>query len=142
MIEIKREDSFYRNFVIQGNPVGKARPRFTKQGYAYTDEKTKAYEQLVRIMYRSKYRGQPKATGNVNVEIRITISVPKSATKKEREVLLSARPMKKPDLDNVAKIILDALNGVAYEDDKQVTSLTIYREWGETPQVEVWILGG
>ena len=142
MIEIKRDDSFYRNFVIQGNPVGKARPRFTKQGYAYTDEKTKAYEQLVRIMYRSKYRGQQKTTGNVSAEIRITITVPKSATKKEREVLLSARPMKKPDLDNVAKIILDALNGVAYEDDKQVTSLTIYREWGEEPQVEVWLMGG
>ena len=140
MIEIKNKDSFYRNFVVQGNPVGKARPRFN--GHAYTEQKTRAYEQLVRIMYRSKYNGEPKATGNVSIEIRITIAVPKSATKKERQALLSARPMKKPDLDNVAKIILDALNGVAYEDDKQVTSLTIYREWGETPQVEVWILGG
>ena len=142
MIEIKKEDSFYRNFIVEGNPIGKARPRMTKEGHVYTVDKTRAYEQLIRIMYRRKYLREPKATGNVSIEIRITITVPKSATKKEREILLSARPMKKPDLDNVAKIVLDALNGVAYEDDKQVTSLTVYREWGESPQVEVWITGG
>jgi Holliday junction resolvase RusA-like endonuclease len=48
-------------------------------------------------------------------------------------------PTKKPDADNIAKIILDALNGVAYTDDTQVINLLVQKRYGEAPEVKVEI---
>ena len=47
------------------------------------------------------------------------------------------RPTKKPDLDNIAKIVLDSLNGLAYKDDSQVVSLRIDKFYAEKPLVKV-----
>ena len=48
-------------------------------------------------------------------------------------------PTKKPDADNIAKIVLDALNGVAYTDDTQVINLSVQKRYGEVPEVKVEI---
>ena len=50
-------------------------------------------------------------------------------------------PTKKPDLDNIAKIICDALNGFAYADDSRIVSMMINKEYGENPGVHVSIWG-
>ena len=63
------------------------------------------------------------------MQISIYTEPPKSISKKKREELLKGYPMKKPDLDNVAKIILDALNGIAWKDDTQVVGLRVNRMW-------------
>ena len=58
-------------------------------------------------------------------------AVPKSYSKAKRLdcVLNNLRPTKKPDADNIAKIILDSLNGIAYDDDSQIVELTVIKEW-------------
>jgi Holliday junction resolvase RusA-like endonuclease len=48
-------------------------------------------------------------------------------------------PTIKPDTDNIAKSILDSLNGIAYKDDKQVVKLTVEKRYDEIPSVSVWI---
>lgn len=48
-------------------------------------------------------------------------------------------PTKKPDCDNIAKIICDALNGVAYDDDKQIVALKVTKIYSDEPRVIVWI---
>jgi len=48
-------------------------------------------------------------------------------------------PTIKPDTDNIAKSILDSLNGIAYKDDKQVVMLTVEKWYAEVPSVSVWI---
>jgi len=48
-------------------------------------------------------------------------------------------PTIKPDTDNIAKSILDSLNGIAYKDDKQVVMLTVEKRYDEIPSVSVWI---
>lgn len=48
-------------------------------------------------------------------------------------------PTIKPDTDNIAKIILDSLNGIAYKDDKQVIRLQVEKRYAEEPSVSVWI---
>lgn len=65
--------------------------------------------------------------------------VPKSVSKVKREKMLSGsiKPGVKPDLDNVAKSILDALNGIAYYDDNQITDLKIAKRYSEKPRVDV-----
>lgn len=114
---------------IPGAPVGKGRPRFTRTGHPYTDSKTRDYEELARKLW--KIRGLPKTSGAVAVEITARFPVQKSCTKTERAAKLSGklRPQIKPDADNIAKIILDALNGLAFDDDKDVIYLRAAKEY-------------
>lgn len=83
----------------------------------------------------------------IRAEIMAYYSIPKSAGKRARADMLSGklRPAKKPDLDNVAKIVLDSLNGLAYQDDAAVVELVVEKFYSETPRVEVrlvetWVL--
>ena len=77
----------------------------------------------------------------LRVRILAKFPIPESWSKKNKEKALKGeiKPNKKPDLDNIAKIILDGLNGVAYTDDKQVTSLEIEKAYSDTPCVVVYI---
>lgn len=89
--------------------------------------------------------GKARVTPNaaVAVTIRACFSIPKKTSKKMRALMLSSpfpvRPIKKPDADNIAKIVLDALNGLAYEDDKQVTGLLVTKKYSEQAKVIVEI---
>lgn len=131
-----------RKFTIYGEPRGKERPRFTKSGHTYTSKKTRDYEELVRESYK-KQVSCGKALDGVPVRIRITavFGVPQSDSKAKREAKLAGNlsPTKKPDCDNIAKIICDALNGLAYADDKQVVECYVLKEYGVDPHVSVEI---
>ena len=119
-------------FVIPGEPVPKGRPRFTKSGHVYTPKRTKDYEDYIQYLYKGK-----ELQGEIEAEIKVYLQIPKSASKTRKDKLLTERPTKKPDLDNLAKTILDALNGLAYKDDSQVVSLLIEKYWSDNPRVEV-----
>ena len=71
--------------------------------------------------------------------VRAVFEVPKSYSKKRREWCLTGceKPTVKPDVDNLCKVICDALNGLAYLDDKQIVKLTITKEYGLEAGVEV-----
>lgn len=117
------------NLTIPGEPRGKGRPRFMRSGHTYTDEKTKAYESAVKAAWYKA--GRKKISGAVYVHISAYFSVPKSGSKALRADKLNglALPTKKPDVDNIAKIILDALNGLAFDDDKDVIYLSVVKEY-------------
>lgn len=112
-------------FTISGEPQGKARPRVTSNG-TYTPKKTKEYEQLVQWEYR-KQGGRDYGERQLQVEITANFSIQKSKAKKAKADMLAGtvRPTKKPDCDNIAKAILDALNGIAYHDDSQIVTLAV-----------------
>ena len=113
-------------FTILGKPCGKGRPRFsTAGGYArsYTPAKTIEYENLVRMEWEKS--GSKKLEGVISAVIYAYFPIPKSVSKKKRAALNGTAHTKKPDCDNIAKIILDALNGIAYDDDSQVASLRV-----------------
>ena len=122
-------------FIIPGEPTGKARPRVTKWG-AHTPEKTVLYENLVKTVYRCKL-----SEGYIEMNVTAFYSIPKSASKKKHEQMLRGeiRPTKKPDCDNVLKIIADALNKVAYNDDAQIVRATVEKYYSDVPRVEVEI---
>lgn len=127
-------------FTVTGEPQGKARPRVTGRG-TYTPPKTKAYEQLVRLAYKTQCKNADFGAAPLSVSIRAYYEIPKSAAKRQRERMLSDKtwPTKKPDADNIAKAVLDALNCIAYTDDAQVICLDIVKHWDTVPRVEVWI---
>lgn len=125
-------------FEVIGKAVGKGRPRFMRNGHTYTPEPTRIYEDLVRTMYRQKYK-EPPTEEAVKVCIMVWMTPAKSLSKKQQARELEHPPMKKPDIDNISKIILDALNGVAWNDDKQVVSLEVVKLWGHDERVMVGI---
>ena len=128
-------------FFIQGTPQGKARPRFTKTGRAYTPQKTVDYANIVRLMYRRSGNGKFEKDINLKMNITAYFGIPKSTGKKKRNEMLKGniRPVKKPDADNIAKVIADSLNGVAYHDDAQLVEVNIRKFYREHEGVEVEI---
>lgn len=124
-------------FEILGQPIAKQRPRVTRSGIAYTPSKTVNYEAVVRLTYQSLYRNREPILGRIEATIIAVFPVPKSYSKKKTEELLRGKHNydKKPDCDNLAKIVLDSLNGLAYRDDSQVTVLHIAKEYGTQPKV-------
>lgn len=130
------------DFEIEWKPVGKGRPRFKRVGnfvQTYTPANTAEYEKLVRLRFQNA--GGVITDKPVRVEIVAFFAPPKSARKKDKIEMLANRilPEKKPDVDNVAKIILDALNKVAYKDDAQVVELSVKKRYTEEAKVIVHI---
>lgn len=126
-------------FTVEGKPTAKGRPRFTRNGHAYTDEKTAAYETLVRLSYQQQ--AGEKLQGELHASIYAFFPIPKSTPKGLAQDMREGKVWhtKKPDADNIAKSILDALNGVAYDDDSSVASLCVVKRYGDEPRVEVSI---
>ena len=130
-------------FYIPGIPTGKGRPRFARTAKGvktFTPQKTVVYENLVRMAYKQA-GGKYMLDENIRAEITAYYDIPKSTSKKRRAAMLAGMeyPGKKPDCDNVAKIVLDALNGIAYRDDAAVVELMVKKRYGEQPGVYVTI---
>lgn len=128
-------------FTVPGNPVGKARPRMTRSGHAYTPDKTVSYENMVKMCFIEKYTDWVPVSGEAILRLNAYYPIPKSASRKKKidMVIGEIRPTKKPDLDNVMKAIADALNGIAYVDDSQIVTAEVRKYYDDTPRVEVVI---
>lgn len=130
-------------FTVEGNPFGKERPRHN--GYTtYTPTKTKQHERTVAMEYR-KQCGSFRFSKDEYIDIRIIayMPIPKSVSKKVRFMMLSGivRPTVKPDWDNIGKLITDALNDVAYDDDKAITDAQVRKFYSDHPRTEIVIYG-
>lgn len=119
-----------RCFIVPGQPVGKGRPRFARRGAfikTYTPAKTKAYEQRISVFWSG-----PKIPPGtpVRVEVVAIFKRPKRLFRqRDPDELVDC--LAKPDGDNVLKACLDALNGVAYEDDNQVVECSVRKLYHE-----------
>lgn len=132
---------------IPGEPCAKGRPRLGKWG-TYTPEKTVNYETLVKQLYITNNFGK-KLEGEISLTVKAYFKIPqseipKSRTPKPKTVQRykdhlngKIRHTKKPDWDNVGKIISDALNGLAYDDDSQIVSAKVEKYYSDNPRVEI-----
>ncbi|HFD2043496.1 TPA: RusA family crossover junction endodeoxyribonuclease [Clostridium perfringens] len=116
--------------VVTGKIRGKARPRVCR-GHAFTPKDTVEYENLVRDCYK-KQDGR-YLEGSIKAFIIAYYKIPKSYSKKRVQAIRDGleKPTKKPDADNIVKIILDSLNGIAYKDDSQIIELIIIKRYTE-----------
>ena len=120
-------------FEVIGNIVGKERPRVnTYTGRVYTPGKTKDYELLVQQYFKIKYPRSKMLEGRVKIEIIAYLKIPKSTSKVKMQEMLENKisPTKKPDVDNIAKSILDAMNGYVFRDDNQVSKIAVEKRYG------------
>ena len=137
-------------FTVLGEVIGKGRPKFRRVGeytQTYTPKRTADYERLVRLEYeaqvgRGGFFDKGKALG---MSINIFKSIPQSTSAKKRQLMLDGKicPGKRPDIDNCVKVVCDALNKVAFQDDSQVVGLTVQSAYAEWPrmEIEIWEVG-
>ena len=126
--------------IIQGKVQAKQRPRFNGK-FTYTPEQTKNYENWVKLSFINQYPNFKPLENELEVSIKAYFEIPKSVSKKKREQMMSGniRPTIKPDLDNIAKSVLDALNKLAYLDDKQIVLLKVEKFYDVCPRVELMV---
>lgn len=121
---------------IPGQPIGKGRPRATRGGRMYTPAKTANTEAFVKLCAMQAL--PEKYVIDVNplfVAVEAVCDIPASWSRKKRETALAgvSRPTGKPDLDNIAKLYCDALNGIVWKDDSQIVSMKLWKRYGEQP---------
>jgi Holliday junction resolvase RusA-like endonuclease len=118
--------------IIDGAPVAKGRPRMTRQGHVYTPSKTRAYEKTVRQLAILEMRGKTPLREPVRVEVLVELEVPRSWPQARRLAAIAGEimPVAKPDVDNLAKTALDAINTVVIADDGQIVELRARKRYG------------
>ena len=134
-------------FKFYGEPVGKGRPKITTRGqfaHAYTPHKTKEFEEAIRFEFLAstceKLPVYPKGVP-IKIEMEFGFEVPKSYSQKKRKQCLLGivQHTKRPDADNIAKAVCDALNGYAFEDDSQIVFMQLEKIYAKESYVEVRI---
>ena len=136
--------TFMLTYMVEGNPIGKGRPKFARRGNfvsAYTPTKTRDYETVIKEAAQKAMGSNELLETPVTVAIYITVPIPQSYSKKRTEACLKdiERPIKKPDIDNIAKCFLDAMNDIVYKDDTQVLTLHVTKVYGTVGMVEVMV---
>ena len=132
-------------FVILGEPQGKGRPKFSNRNgkvITRTPDETVLYENLIRTEFQRQCGGA-RFPDNEALDLRIMAyyTIPASASKKKQCDMEEKRirPIKKPDWDNIGKVVADSLNQVAYRDDAQVVDSQVRKFYSRQPRVEVTI---
>lgn len=129
-------------FEVPAKIIGKGRPRLNSYtGQVYTPTRTKDYESLVEQYFLLKYPRYKMMEGRAKVNIKAYFEVPKSASKAMKEQMLgnNISPTKKPDIDNVVKIVLDAMNKFAFKDDTQITKIEVEKMYSDVEKLYVKI---
>jgi Holliday junction resolvase RusA-like endonuclease len=128
-------------FTIPGKAVAKGRPRATRSGRMFTPAKTANAEAFIRHLAHDAMQGRPPLIGPVQMTIEVAAPVPASWPKRKQAAALSGAimPTARPDLDNLCKLVSDALNGICFADDSQVVRLLATKTYGLVPQTIVTV---
>ena len=123
--------------VISGQPVAKGRPRMTRNGHAYTPEKTANWETIAKWEARRQFDGEP-LDGALDVQVYAYFAIPESWPKWKKQAAISGTVLHtvKPDGDNIAKCV-DAFNGILWSDDARIASSHVRKQYSVEPRVLV-----
>ena len=123
------------SFFIAGTPIPKGRPRAAARGkhtILYTPKATKEYEDHVAEVASKHIPETGIITGPITISLVFFLKAPKKYTKK-----MNTPHVTRPDVDNLAKAILDGLEGILYENDAHVTTLYAHKCYRDKPRVTV-----
>ena len=126
-------------FTVPGPPVPWARAARKGSKHSFTPLKQKRYKEDVQWLARTAMKGQDPFQGPIVCDIEFGMPVPISYSPAKRQACLDGElwPIYKPDIDNLAKIIKDALNEIVYDDDSQVVGLRLKKFYSDNPGVEI-----
>ena len=131
-------------FVVPGKPQGKLRAKWVKVGkfgVAHTPQKTVNYENFIKQMFVEKYPKFVPVDCELHLFLEVWQAIPKGTSIKKTELMVGGgiRPAKLPDIDNILKSVMDALEGLAYQNDNQFVSATIDKLYSRRPRLEITI---
>ena len=129
-------------FKVPGKVIVKVRPRLNSYtGAVYTPKRTKDYESLVEQYFLLKYPRFKALEGRIKVNIIAYFAIPKTTKKSDINEMLenNISPTKKPDIDNIVKVVLDSMNKFAFKDDNQITKLEVEKKYAQEDKVYVKI---
>lgn len=129
-------------FSLNGEVRGKGRPRTAvRAGFAriYTDAATRKYEASIQKVAVAVMGNRSPLEGPLSVSLRLRLSPPASMSKRQRGRILAGEEayFGRVDVDNAAKAALDAMNGVCWGDDKQITRLFVMKIAAEIAGIDV-----
>ena len=125
---------------VEGTIVGKERPRLNmNSGLIYTPTRTKDYELLIQQCFKIKYHNFEQLQGRISIEIIAFMKIPKNTSKAKTKEMLenNISPTRKPDIDNIAKSVLDAMNKFVFKDDNQVSRIMVEKRYGQVEKIYV-----
>lgn len=129
--------------VINLDPYPSPRPRFSRRGGTYMPSDYTAWKKQFLREWLRHSQGKYDAGVAIAVDLKFYIKPPKAIARvKKNQNILKAetwRVVKKPDLDNLEKSVLDSVNGHAYEDDNQISDLHSCKRYSLNPRVEIVI---
>jgi len=131
-------------FKVDANPVGKQRARYVKRGnfvQAYTPEKTRNYETLIRESAKQAMGESEPLETPVSLYLYIRVPIPASATKKRLQAISDGteKPIRKPDASNILKSVEDGMNSVIYKDDSQIVNIHVTKVYSSVPGVDICV---
>jgi len=128
-------------FVIPGVARGKQRPRATRTGRVYTPKQTVNQEAYIKMLAATAMRGLAPFVGPLEATFSISVAIPKSFTRQQRKLIDEGNlyPTSKPDIDNVVKLLCDAMNGIVYGDDKQIVDLYVSKIYEDSASTTVMV---
>lgn len=126
-----RETSLY----VIGTPAPQPRPRMTRAGRAYNPPSADAWKSATRAKWLEM--GEPTFANGLRLRLHFVLPRPASHYTSKGALTKSAplRPVGKPDVDNLAKAVMDALeNAGAFANDCAVLSLTVSKRYAMLPE--------
>jgi len=131
-----------RSIVIPGKPLGKQRPRVLKSGITYTPKETVSYETFVKLLYLEQHAERNHLRGRYPCSSRPFTRYLKAQAKdaERRWPSMISGQQSGPTLTISPRSSWMPWRGVAYEDDKQITSCSINKLYADEPKVIVNIM--
>ena len=134
-------------FQVPGKPQGKARARTVRNkalghSVSYTPENDLLYENLIKSRFLIQADGFYLGAGTpLTLRIVARFLPPASASKKKQREMLAGDilPLKKPDMDNIVKVVADALNGTAYRDEKQIVLVSAKKDYSAMEGLDITV---
>lgn len=113
--------------------------RKTGKRYPHKGKIAEDFQFMVSTYAHLAMRGKPPIEGAMRVRVELFFEMPASFSKKKQRAALAGeiKCVKRKDLDNVMKLVSDAMNGIVYKDDSQVIELLITKQYGEEEGVTV-----
>ena len=121
-------------------PFPQGRPRVTRWGtYDPSKDKKNWFKTIAADEYFKQRKEPIKAP--IEIEIIFVLPIPKSTSKKKAKQMIegSIKHVKKPDLDNLSRLVTDGLTGIVYEDDRQIYKMVLSKKYGECPSTSIHV---
>ena len=109
-------------------------------GFTFTPAPQRDYMATIKQMASDAMLGKPPIDGPVTMKVVAVFPWPKSMSARKRALPGAERKASRPDLDNLVKIVKDALNLVVYSDDAQIADLHAWKKLGDRPGLTVEVL--